>query len=65
MLAESKGFAQESFQSVAADGRAVFFRNAQPNPCAGELIYVAENQQMLVAAAALASVDTLEIGSAA
>ena len=65
MLAESKRFAEQSFQAISADRATMLFRDAQSDPRAGQLVDVGENQQVLIAASALTCINSLEISSPA
>lgn len=64
VLREPERLTQQPFQAIATDGGAMFLGNAQPDPGTRQLVHVSKNQQMLIAAAALPSVNAFEVGSA-
>jgi hypothetical protein len=65
VLTEPEGLTQQPLQTVATDCGPMFLGNTQPDPGARQLVHISKNQQMLIAAAALPSVNAFEIGSAA
>lgn len=61
MPVEPKGFAEQAFESVAADGVAVFPGNAEAGASHGGGAWESEEQQMGVTRTAAVIVDSLEV----